>query len=48
MYNLPKCCGRDMKIQMETSKFLEVQCPRCKDTVFIKKDSVEKPQLLDD
>lgn len=48
MYNLPKCCGVEMKIQIEANKFLEVQCPKCKDIVFIKKESIEKPQLLDD
>lgn len=48
MQKIPKCCGREMKPVMETTKFLEVDCEVCKDVVYIKKESANKPQMLDD
>ncbi|MFA4819485.1 MAG: hypothetical protein WC613_00835 [Candidatus Aenigmatarchaeota archaeon] len=48
MQKLPKCCGREMKMNMETVKFLETQCDLCGDVVYLKKEKIERPQLLDD
>ena len=45
---IPKCCGKDMKISMETGSFLEVQCQECGDVVFIKKGTQKAPELIDD
>ena len=45
---LPKCCGKTMKIVVETNTYYEVMCDVCKDTVFIKKDEIKKPELIDD
>jgi len=45
---VPKCCGSKMTIRMENSRFLEVQCETCGDTVFVKKEAVNAPQMLDD
>ena len=44
----PKCCGKDMKITLETNKSYELLCEICKDAVYMKKDEVDKPVLLDD
>lgn len=46
--SLPKCCGEQMETSVETVKFVEVRCRECGDTVFVKKDEADKPQLLDD
>ena len=45
---VPKCCGSDMSINVETGKFLEVQCRMCGDVVFVKKNDTNRPQMLDD
>ena len=45
---MPRCCEREMKVTVETSKFLETQCEVCGDVVYIKKDNALKPQMLDD
>ena len=45
---LPVCCGKGMKLRMETTKFLEVGCERCGDTVYLKKTGVLRPQMIDD
>jgi hypothetical protein len=45
--NIPKCCGKEMQLNVETSNFIEVQCKLCNDVVYLKKVA-EKPQLLDD
>ena len=45
---IPKCCGKNMKMGIETSKFIETECDVCGDVVFVKKDSIQKPQMLDD
>ncbi len=45
---IPKCCGRAMEIRMETPRFLELCCSYCDDAVYVKKDYVKGPQLLDD
>ncbi len=44
---VPKCCGKMMEINVETSSFVEVQCRVCNDVVYVKKEA-EKPQMLDD
>jgi len=46
--SLPKCCGSQMKINVETSRFVEVQCEMCGDVVFVKKNDSDAPQMLDD
>ena len=48
LLDLPKCCGIDMRMKLEMGKFLEVECEKCKDVVYVKKESSLKPQLLDD
>jgi len=35
-------------MNMETVKFLETQCDLCGDVVYLKKEKIERPQLLDD
>jgi predicted nucleic-acid-binding Zn-ribbon protein len=45
---MPKCCGKEMETNVETSRFLEVRCAICGDTVFLKKEEAEGPQMLDD
>lgn len=45
---LPACCGTEMKVKIETSGFYEVECEKCKDTVYIKKKADFRPVLLDD
>ena len=48
MQKIPKCCSREMKLVMENIKFLEARCELCNDVVYVKKDGVIKPQMLDD
>ena len=45
---LEKCCGKEMRITIETSRFIETECEQCGDVVYIKKGDAEKPQMLDD
>jgi hypothetical protein len=45
---VPKCCGKRMRVNLETPRFIEVHCDVCNDIVYIKKDDVQEPQLLDD
>lgn len=45
---LPSCCGRQMKIKIETTRFYEVECEKCNDSVYVKKQDVAKPVMLDD
>ena len=45
---IPKCCGKRMKINLETARFIEVWCDVCDDTVYIRKDEIQRPQLVDD
>ncbi|MBS3050996.1 MAG: hypothetical protein J4400_02520 [Candidatus Aenigmarchaeota archaeon] len=45
---IPTCCGRDMQPNMETPKFVEMNCEVCGDVVYVKKERAEKPQMLDD
>ncbi len=46
--DIPKCCGKKMDVEVETSSFYEIKCSSCGDRVFMKKDSAHKPQLIDD
>ena len=48
MAKMPKCCGREMKISIETPRFIELQCEKCGDIVYVKKDAAQKPVMLDD
>lgn len=45
---MPICCGKEMKITIETGKFIEAECKECGDVVYVKKDSFERPQMIDD
>ena len=47
--DVPNCCGEKMKINIETSRFIELQCCKCGDVVYLKKDAdSQKPVMLDD
>jgi hypothetical protein len=48
MLSSPKCCGKEMRKKVETIEFEEFHCEKCGDIVYIKKDSVRKPELIDD
>jgi hypothetical protein len=48
MVEVPNCCGKPMRVVVETGTYHEVQCDVCKDTVFLKKEEADKPQLIDD
>ena len=48
MSDIPSCCGKEMRINIETPRFLEVQCEKCGDVVYIKKNVEQKPVLIDD
>jgi len=49
MANTPKCCGTEMKINIETTRFIELQCEKCGDIIYIKKNADDqKPVMLDD
>lgn len=44
----PVCCGKQMRIKMETQRFYEVECETCMDSVYVKKKVELKPELIDD
>lgn len=47
--DIPECCGTKMKINIETSRFIELQCEKCGDIIYVKKeDNAQKPVMLDD
>lgn len=46
--NAPKCCGKLMRVDAETGKFLEMVCVQCGDIVYLKKSVAKKPQMIDD
>lgn len=49
MQDLPSCCGRSMKINLELGRFLEVKCGKCNDVVYVKKTGdMNRPALIDD
>jgi hypothetical protein len=37
-----------MKINLETARFIEMQCANCGDIIYVKKDTTTKPVMLDD
>lgn len=45
---LPSCCQQEMQVRLESPRFIEAICQKCKDTVFIKKRTDFRPQLIDD
>ncbi len=48
MVEVPRCCGKEMKVMMETLRFIETICQTCGDTIYLKKEQGLRPQLLDD
>ena len=48
MKDLPTCCGSSMKVKIETSTYIEVECKKCGDIVYVKKDKATKPLMIDD
>lgn len=48
MVKIPKCCGNRMTVNIETERFVELWCETCDDMVYIKKDAMLGPQLIDD
>lgn len=45
---LPVCCGKQMRMKIETPRFYEVECESCKDSVYVRKKADQKPVMLDD
>ncbi|MBI2232930.1 MAG: hypothetical protein HYU56_03335 [Candidatus Aenigmarchaeota archaeon] len=45
---LPVCCKEEMKMKLESPRFIEAVCMKCQDSVFVKKLVELKPQLIDD
>ncbi len=43
-----KCCNRPMKKNLETSRFVEMQCTHCGDIIYVKKEAHTKPVMIDD
>ena len=43
-----KCCNRPMKKNLETARFIEMQCPHCGDIIYFKKERSQKPVMIDD
>lgn len=46
--DMPECCGKEMSVKMESVKFLEMACGKCGDVVYVKKQTRQRPELLDD
>jgi DNA-directed RNA polymerase subunit RPC12/RpoP len=44
----PKCCGKQMKLDLETIRYIQLRCETCGDMVVIKRGDVPKPIMLDD
>jgi len=44
----PKCCGKEMKKRVETIEYEEFCCAKCGDVIYVKKDKVKGPELIDD
>ena len=42
---MPRCCGKRMQPLLEGRKFIELWCPFCSDTIYVKKERLELPQL---
>lgn len=45
---LPVCCGKQMSSNLELGRFVEVQCEKCGDIVYVKKYASQRPVMLDD
>jgi len=45
---IPECCGKIMKIRLESPLYYEAACPKCGDVIYLKKRDMPKPQMLDD
>lgn len=45
---LPSCCRQEMRINLESPRFVEAICQKCRDIVYIKKHIELRPQLIDD
>ncbi len=43
-----KCCNTVMKKNLETAKFVELQCRVCGDVIYVKKETRAKPVMIDD
>jgi len=46
--DIPKCCGKEMKIIANMARHIELECEKCGDTIFLKKGDAEKPVMIDD
>jgi hypothetical protein len=47
LQRMPKCCGQDMGIRMNLGRFWEIQCRTCRDTAYVKKAEIPRPQVLE-
>ncbi|MBS3050691.1 MAG: hypothetical protein J4400_00895 [Candidatus Aenigmarchaeota archaeon] len=45
---VPSCCGQQMTIRTDLGKFIEACCEICKDSIYVKKQDISKPQMIDD
>ncbi len=43
-----RCCGKEMKLKIETLRFRELECNKCGDIIYVKKGMTGKPELIDD
>jgi hypothetical protein len=34
---LPSCCSQEMKVKLESQRFVEVACQNCNDIIYLKK-----------
>ncbi len=46
--DIPRCCGKAMRVNAETASFFELICRACNDIVYAKKTDAAKPQIIDD
>ncbi len=42
------CCGKEMRVNINTTLFVELKCDVCNDFIYIKKDRSLEPELIDD
>ncbi|MBI4896581.1 MAG: hypothetical protein HY832_03480 [Candidatus Aenigmarchaeota archaeon] len=45
---IPFCCNQKMKCALEGLEIIEMVCERCGETIYLKKEQSQKPELLDD
>ncbi len=45
---LPTCCKEEMQVKIESPRFIEAVCNKCRDSVYVKKIVELRPQLIDD